>query len=558
MNAKVSVQEFSTAARAQDRRQRRRVGTALTNDAKGTPSLAAVTNDSFVNYAMKMGMGADNALSSSSYGFNPISRQRTLLEWSYRGSWIGGLAVDVVADDMTRAGIEYVTELEPDVQQRVDKCVTSLNLWHGIGDTIRWGRLYGGAICVALIDGQDMRTPLRIETVGRGQFKGVLALDRWMLDPVLDDLVTDFGPHLGLPRYYRVSANAPALRGAAVHHSRVLIRHEGITLPYNQKLMENLWGMSVIERMYDRMIGFDSATTGAAQLVHKSYLRTLSILGFRDIVASGGPALDGLVKYVDIMRRFQGIEGITVIDGEDKLEVQTSQALSGMEPLLIHFGQQLSGALQIPLVRLFGQSPAGLNSTGESDLRMYYDNISQRQQRDIYHGVTMVYRLSAQSSGVELPPDFALAFKSLWQMKDDEKQTIAKTNLDTVTGAHDSGLISPQTALRELRQTSRATGVFTNVTSKMIAEADDQIPPPPGAEGAMPPPPPEEAADGGSTPAPEGNPNANEVRPQREAAPVDQSSNGRRRIQPPAPGSSQAGGGDHQGIGSGRQSETTA
>jgi hypothetical protein len=42
--------------------------------------------------------------------------------------------------------------------------------------------------------------------------------------------------------------NAPALRGAAIHYSRVILRHVGTKLPYQQALTENLWGASVIER----------------------------------------------------------------------------------------------------------------------------------------------------------------------------------------------------------------------------------------------------------------------------------------------------------------------
>ena len=46
------------------------------------------TRDSFVNYQHKLGVGSDSPLSTATYGFNPITRQRTLLEWMYRGSWI--------------------------------------------------------------------------------------------------------------------------------------------------------------------------------------------------------------------------------------------------------------------------------------------------------------------------------------------------------------------------------------------------------------------------------------------------------------------------------------
>jgi len=82
-----------------------------------------------------------------------------------------------------------------------------------------------------------------------------------MVEPSLYDLVTDYGPNLGLPKFYRVTAMAPALINQKIHYSRV-IRFDGIKMPYWQRVMENLWGISVLERMYDRMIAFDSATTG--------------------------------------------------------------------------------------------------------------------------------------------------------------------------------------------------------------------------------------------------------------------------------------------------------
>jgi phage-related protein (TIGR01555 family) len=438
-----------------------------------------------VNFAQKLGMSADNPMATSSYSFNPLSRNRVMLEWIYRGSWIAGKAVDAVADDMTRAGIEYTSEVQPQDAERIDRVMLALNTWPVINETIKWGRLYGGAIGVVLIDGQDFRTPLRTDTVGLGQYKGMMTFDRWMVEPSLEDLVTELGPHLGLPKYYRITQAAPALRGIAVHHSRVAIRHCGVALPYQQRMIENMWGLSVIERLYDRLVAFDSASTGAAQLVYKAYLRTLSIDGLRDLVAAGGPALIGLTTYVGMMARYQGQEGITMIDAKDKFEAQSGASFSGLDSALSQFSQQLSGALGIPLVRLFGQSPGGLGSSGESEMRTYYDGVNQEQITTLLHGVTMLYKLGARSTGVILPPNFSIDFRSLWELSDGDKHNIAKTSLETVTGATDAGLISHKTALQELRQSSRITGVFTNITADMIAAADDTIAPPAGAEDPM-------------------------------------------------------------------------
>ena len=104
-----------------------------------------------------------------------------------------------------------------------------------------------------------------------------------------------------------------------MHYTRV-IRLEGIKLPYWQKITENLWGMSVIERLFDRLVAFDSTTEGAAQLVYKAHLRTMAVEGLREIVAglAGPEALNGLLAQVEMTRYMQTNEGMTtLLDAKD-------------------------------------------------------------------------------------------------------------------------------------------------------------------------------------------------------------------------------------------------
>lgn len=456
----------------------KQTGTALAASSIGGSQVNGVQSfDSFVNFAHKLGVGADNALTSSTYGFNPLTRNRLGLEWIHRGSWLGGVAVDVVADDMTRAGVDFMTEMDPADQEVIEKEAGDLAVWDQLNETIAWSRLYGGAIAVMLVDGQDLKTPLKLETVGPDQFKGLCVLDRWMIEPSLEDLVTEYGPHLGLPRYYKVQSNAPALRGMTIHHSRLACRLVGVRLPYQQAMTENLWGISVLERLYDRLIAFDSASTGAAQLVFKAYLRTLSIPGLREVVAAGGRPLEGLVAYTDMMRRFQGIEGITLIDKEDLFEVQSTSAFSGVDSILTQLGQQVSGALQVPMTRLFGQAPSGLSTDDKSGMRNYYDSIQQQQRRNL-GGVTTIYKLIAASKRIKLPPNFATDFSSLYTLDDQAKSEVAAKVTEAVTKALDAGLISQQVGMKELRQSSRTTGVYTNISAEDIEAADEEVAPP--------------------------------------------------------------------------------
>lgn len=443
---------------------------ALTADSRARNM--ARTADSLQNFAANLGIGLDNQLSASTYGFNPITRIRTLLEWIHRGSWLGGVAVDVVADDMTRAGVDLRGDLEPDAIEHLDRAATSYNVWPCVSDAIKWARLYGGSLAVMLLDGQNASTPLRLDTVGKGQFKGLMVLDRWMVEPSLNDLVTEYGPDLGLPKFYNVTADAPALPRMKIHHSRCL-RLEGVRLPYYQRMMENLWGISVIERLYDQMVAYDSAATGAAQLVYKAYLRCYKIDGMREIIGAGGPGEANLIKFVDFMRRQQSIEGVTLIDAKDDLAAMQQPSFAGLSDAMVAFGRNVAGALQIPLTRLFGQSPTGMNATGESDLRTYYDGIKQQQSRYLLTPLTRVYRAMAASEGVRLPEGFTLDFRSLWVLSDQDKAAIAAQDQATIMGYYNGGVISPRVALQEARQLSKVSGRMTNVTDEDIKAASD-------------------------------------------------------------------------------------
>jgi len=326
--------------------------TSRSNVAQTLLGRAIRTIDSFVNFNARVGIGANNQSNGSTYRFDFVSRNRVQMEAMYRTSWIAGKAVDCVADDMTRAGIEITSNgLKPDDIEHINNAFDTLEIWNGLRDTIKWARLYGGAIGVLMIDGQDISTPLRIDTIQKDQFKGLLVLDRWLVQPSLEDLVTEMGPSIGLPRYYSVIADAMALRNQKIHYSRV-IRLEGLRLPYWQRVSENLWGQSVCERLWDRLVAFDSTTQGAAQLVYKAHLRTYKVKDLRSIIALGGKAFEGLVKQIEQIRIWQSNEGLTLMDDSDTFETH-SYSFAGIDNVLLQMGQQLSGAIDVPLTAIF-------------------------------------------------------------------------------------------------------------------------------------------------------------------------------------------------------------
>lgn len=425
--------------------------------------------DGFQNFVARLGLGSDNMLAQSGYqagGY--LTRDRLQLEDMYRTSWLVGRMVNVVAEDMVRGGVDIQAQWDVGKTDELWQAYRRLGCPGRLSDAIKWARLYGGALAVLLIDGDDLARPLDISAVARGSFRGLSVLDRWQLTPSTE-LITELGPLLGYPEYYTVNTGEGFDR-QSIHHSRVL-RFIGVELPWQQRRTEQHWGASVVEQAYDRLLAYDSATQGSANLLYKSFLRVIGVEGLRAILATGGRAETALVKQFEMIRQMQSNEGITLLDKNDTF-FTTGYTFAGMYDALQAFAEQISGATGIPLVRLLGQSPKGFSS-GESDLRTYYDTISTLQDDDLRPALDVVFAvLSRHLWGEDLPEGFSFAFESLMQPSEMDKAQIATADAQAVAALTQAGIIKEPQALGALRDSSRLTGRFAGITDADIAAAE--------------------------------------------------------------------------------------
>lgn len=465
----------------------------MTGDTARTVLRNVRFKDGFQNFEAMYGLGTDNQMSSSRYGFTPLTRDRQQLDLMYRGSWVVRRAVSVPADDMTRAGIDIFGHDPAHDPVVLQNALRRLKVWSSLASTIRWARLYGGAIAVLLIEGQRLSEPFRPETVARGQFKGLLPLDRWALTPS-STMVDAFGPDFGKPVGYQVVAGSgDQLQGAWIHHTRI-VRLEGDDLSYWQRQYENGWGMSVVESFHDRLVAFDSTTLGMAQMVYKAHLRTMKMKDLRKNIASGGPAFAAALTNVNLIRRYQTTEGLTLIDSEDEFQTDT-YTFGGLPDVMMQMSQQIAGAVEIPLVKFFGMSPAGF-STGDSDLRSYYDDINLKQERHLRHPIEVISNVTYRSEfGAAPPPEFGFTFTSLYGLNAVEKANIASATTTAIAAAEGAApeAFRQSHVLKELKRSAEVTGIFGSITDEDIKAAEDaekadaervrtELPDAPGAE----------------------------------------------------------------------------
>ncbi|MBN9074309.1 MAG: DUF1073 domain-containing protein [Rhizobiales bacterium] len=139
----------------------------------------------------------------------------------------------------------------------------------------------------------------------------------------------------------------------------------------------------------------------------------------------------------------KGVNGTLMLDKDEEYESK-SASFTNLPDVIDRFLQIVAGAADIPLTRLLGTSPGGLNSTGESDLRNYYDRISAMQQIEMTPAMFRMDEAIIRSALGSRPPEVHFIWSSLWQISDKERADIGKTNADTIKSLNDTGLFPPE------------------------------------------------------------------------------------------------------------------
>lgn len=433
------------------------------------------TNDAFQNPMTRSGVGMPNLLEATQYPLTRFTRNWQRINALYRSHWVVRRVIDVMPEDMLKNGYKILSQLEPDKLKQLTKVERQTRINAKVLEGLKWGRLYGGAGGLILIEGHEdiLDQPLEYDQVMPGSFKGMLVMDRWSGISPDADLITNISdPDFGMPAYYTITTDGME-RGIRVHHSRIC-RFMGRDLPYLEKLAETYWGASELEHVYDELKKRDNVSWNMAMLTFMANIRTLKMEGMGQILSTGNEkVLQSLYATIQAQNALMNNNGVQILGEKD--DYQTHQySFSGLGEVYDRFMMDLAGAAETPVTKLFGRSPAGMNATGESDMQNYYDTIEEKQEaalRPVYDKILPVMMMSEFGA---IPDDFDYTFNPIRRPKDDEMADLASKNTDSVTKAFQAGMISQQIALKELRQQSETTGMWSNITDVDIEKADDE------------------------------------------------------------------------------------
>lgn len=442
------------------------------NDSKPNPPKPnpTYTADAFSNTIARLGYGTNNLMEGTSYPMTRLTRNYQLMNSLYRSHWIIRKVIDTIPEDMCKNWIKINSQMEPDDLKRFDKLQRSTRVQRDILQGLKWGRLYGGAGAVIIIEGHEdiLDQPLDYDTIMPDSFKGLIVADRWSGLAPSSEIIEDVtSPDFGLPLYYEWLSDGMSTK---VHHSRI-IRFIGRELPYWEKYAELFWGSSEVEVVFDELKKRDNTSWNIAQLVFLANLKVMKMDDLGETLAVADEKVQAQIyNTLQAQNMLMSNMGMMLLGKED--DFQTFQySFAGLNDIYESFMLDISGACEIPVTKLFGRSPGGL-SAGDQDLQNYYDTIQQKQTSHLKPALDKLIPIMLISEFGTIPDDFDYDFNPVQNPTNKDKAELAGKLSEAVINAFTQGIINQKIAMKELKQMSETTGLFTNITDKDIENAD--------------------------------------------------------------------------------------
>lgn len=389
------------------------------------------------------GLGDPSRDKASSTYYSPTLLLDDQLYNAYSNSWIARKIVDIPAFDALRKGRDW--QAEQAAITKIEAEEKRLNLWGKLLQCVKMARLWGGAALFIGSRDTDLAQPFNPEQVTLGGLPYLTVLTRRDLSVV--DLEQDpLSEFWGRPSMYRLTRLTKGTLD--IHPSRLVIQIGAENAdPWLASGSSYGWGDSVLQAAFSAVSNADSTAANIASLVFEANVDVFGIPGLMEQLGSDSYRQKLLDRFT-LAAAGKSITKALLRDSEEEYTRHPAQ-FAGLPDIIQQFLLMVAGAADIPLTRFLGQTPSGLSTTGEGDMKNYYDKIQSVQTLEIKPTLHRLDEALIRSALGSRPDDIFYTWAPLEQINEEEQASIGLKYAQTAEILDRTGLFTGE----ELRKT---------------------------------------------------------------------------------------------------------
>ena len=387
-------------------------------------------HDSWVNSLKALGVTAGSTPSTTWTVGTALAG--TTYESIYNENWLARRIVQDYPDDALRKRphIEDVDEQESDrIWEEYDRLNASVLYPHSIfAQAIYQGRALGGSVLLLGFKSGDPREPAPALQNGEMLWLDVAPwTDLTIVERETDANLATFGQ----PSLFRISGEHER-NGMVIHASRC-IPCEGLPRAKHRRSDTTPW-LSVLQPIEQVLRDYDLSWESTALLLQEASVGVLKMQGLiRMLNAKNSSEIQARQQ---LMSQGRSAAKTVFLDAEyDEEFTRTEVSFGGVDRILEQLQQRICGAAGEPATRLFGRSPAGQNSTGESDMAIYDDAVAAYLRASIQPKHTQLLSLIAGKP-------VRLRYPPLREPSELEKAQLRKAQAEGDTAWFDLGVVA--------------------------------------------------------------------------------------------------------------------
>lgn len=392
--------------------------------------------DRLVNFVSGVGTLKDKA-SANAFGLHLLSPVE--LNAMHRSDWLARKIVDIIPHDMTREWRDW--QADDEQIEAIEESERALDVQRKVNEALQRARLLGGAALFIGTGDPDPAEELRVDRLGKGAIRYLHVVSKEEVIP--GEMIRDvLSPYFGQPAYYEITS--PQTGSVRIHPSRV-IPFVGAPILDRVTAGNDPWGDSILQVVYDAVQNAASAAQHVAGLIPEAKVDVIKVPGLSEHLSTAD-GTSRLTTRFTLMNQLKSTINAVLLEGDGQSgETWEQKRIDFTQfPELIRLYLQIAaGAADIPVTRLLGQSPSGLNATGDADIRNYYDNLASRQEVELRPTMAPLDEILIRHALGSRPKDIHYAWAPLWQLDEVQKAEVAKKKAET-TQIYVNAAILPQ------------------------------------------------------------------------------------------------------------------
>jgi phage-related protein (TIGR01555 family) len=371
-------------------------------------------------------------------GYNFLAAQPAEVEAAYRTSWLMRKIVDIPAIDMTRAWRSW--QADRDIIEIIEAEEKRLCLKHKVKRALVLARLWGGGAIVIGVKGQgtDPMQELQPERTAKGGLAYLHVFARNQITVSGEMIADPESPWFGHPTKYMLN-RANGATAIDIHPSRV-VAFVGQPAPEGSTLQADwFWGDPLYQSILSAIQNADLAQEGFAVLIDEA---KNDIIKIPDMMAQIGSAeYEGRLKTrLSTANALKSSLRALILDSAEEWE-QRQITWTGIPEIIGSYLQIVAGAADIPVTRMLGQSPKGLQSTGEGEEKDYHAMIEARQDEMLSPALDRIDEFLLRSALGSRPEEIWYRFNPLVRLTPKEAAEVESKRAQTIKTYSDTGLI---------------------------------------------------------------------------------------------------------------------